>query len=372
VSKGITTFFSERLNKMKKFQFVFLSLSFFLAGTSGFALPRFSAITNLKCGSCHIDPNGGGMRNYYGAAMWGRETLPLHVQSQDTTMAGFTPRLNDFVSIGMDMQTLFYHQQQQNRTSFYQMQGDLYLCARLANKLLLYFNKGLYGFDIFGIAHILPANGYLKVGRFTPAYGTRIDDHTTFIRTKTVFPYYRREDTGIELGISPTSLTWNIGLFNGEDGADPSNGNIRLITSRAEALFRWDNLSFSFGGSTWYNQGIAGNLTMYGGFAGFGYKDVTVHGEVDLKKDKAVLGTSEFISYLEVNYVVIDGLDLKFIYDFYDPDLDSLTGSETRYSIGAEFFPLPGVEVRPMVRFHSKTPGDVQQNEFDFLIHLFI
>jgi hypothetical protein len=357
---------------MKKFQIVLLSLSFFLAGTSGFALPRFSTITNLKCGSCHIDPNGGGMRNYYGAAMWGRETLPLHVQSQDTTMAGFTPRLNDFVSIGMDMQTLFYHQQQQNRTSFYQMQGDLYLCARLANKLLLYFNKGLYGFDLFGIAHILPANGYLKVGRFTPAYGTRIDDHTTFIRTKTVFPYYRREDTGIELGISPTSLTWNIGLFNGEDGADPSNGNIRLITSRAEALFRWDNLSFSFGGSTWYNKGIAGNLTMVGGFAGFGYKDVTVHGEVDLKKDKAVLGTNEFISYLEVNYVVIDGLDLKFIYDFYDPDLDSLTGSETRYSVGAEFFPLPGVEVRPMVRFHSKTPGDVQQNEFDFLIHLFI
>ena len=357
---------------MKNFQLVFLLLFCIFAGTTGFGLPRFSAITNLKCGNCHIDPNGGGMRNYYGAAMWGRETLPVQAWSRDSTMAGFTPRLNDFISIGMDMQTLFYSQQQQNNTSFYQMQGNLYLSARLANNILLYFNKGLYGFDAFGIASILPANGYVKVGRFTPAYGTRIDDHTTFIRTKTVFPFFRREDTGIELGISPTSLMWNVGVFNGESGADPSNGNIRLITSRAEALFRLEDLTISFGGSTWFNKGIAGTLTMFSGFAGFGYQDVTLNLEADFKKDNALLGTNEFISYLEVNYAIIDGLVLKFIYDFYDPDLEYRTGSETRYSLGAEFFPLPGIEVRPMVRFHSKTPGNIQQNEFDFLVHLFI
>ena len=364
--------YSERLSIMKKFRFTVLILLCTVTGTTGFALPRYAAITNLKCGNCHIDPNGGGMRNYYGAAMWGRQTLPVRAWSEDTTMAGFTPRLNDFVSVGMDMQTLFYRQQQQNRTSFYQMQGDIYLSAHLANNLLLYFNKGLYGFDVFGIANILPANGYVKVGRFTPAYGTRIDDHTTFIRAKTVFPNYRTDDTGIELGIAPTFLTWNAGVFNGEDGADPSNGNIRLITSRAETFFQLEDLNFSFGGSAWYNKGVAGDLKMYGGFAGLSYKDVTIHAEIDLKRDIATLGTNEFISYLELNYLILDGLDLKFIYDFYDPDWDYLTGSETRYSVGAEFFPLPGVELRPMLRFLTKTPGDIQQNEFDFLVHFFI
>jgi len=372
IDRGVIIIFSERMNSMRKFQIVFLFFSILSAGTTGLALPRFSALTNLKCGSCHIDPNGGGMRNYYGAAMWGRETLPFRTVSPDSTMAGFSPQLNDVVSIGMDMQTLFYYQQQQDRSSFYQMQGDIYLSARLSNHVLLYFNKGLYGFDVFGIAQILPSNGYIKIGRFTPAYGTRIDDHTTFIRTKTVFPYYRREDTGVELGISPTSLTWNVGVYNGEDGADPSNGNIRLITSRAEAFFHVDNLNISFGGSTWFNKGSAGNLTMVGGFAGVGYKDVTIQVEADLKKDKATLGTNEFITYLEVNYLLIDGLNIKFIYDFYDPDIDLLTGSETRYSVGAEFFPLPGIEVRPMYRIHSMTSGDVQQNEFDFLVHLFL
>jgi hypothetical protein len=313
------------------------------------------------------------MRNYYGAAMYGRETLPVRAWDNDSTMNNFTTQLNDFVSIGMDMQTLFTYQQQRDYTSFYQMQGDIYISARLANKLLLYVTKTLYhDFEIFGTAQILPANGYVKAGRFTPAYGTRIDDHTAFIRSKTVFPLYRREDTGIELGISPTSFTWNAGVYNGEDGSDPSNGRIRLVTTRAEALFRIDKFNCSFGGSGWYNKGLFGTLTMYGGFAGVSYNDVTMNAELDIEKDKTTLGTNEFISYIEINYLVLDGVDLKFMYDFYDPDIDYKTGGESRYSIGAEFFPLPGVELRPMYRIDIKNPGNIKQNEFDFLLHLFL
>jgi hypothetical protein len=344
-----------------------------LAATTGFALPRFSSITNIKCQNCHIDPNGGGMRNYYGAAMYGRETLPVRTWSNDSTMNDFTTRLNDFISFGMDMRTLFLYQQQRNYASFNQMQGDIYLSARLANNILLSVTKTIFNdIEMFGIAQILPANGYVKIGRFTPAYGTRIDDHTSFIRSKTVFPLYRRDDTGIEVGISPASLTWNAGVFNGESGGDPSNGWIRLITTRAETIFRLDNLNCSLGGSAWYNNGKFGALTMYGGFASVRYKDVTIHTELDFKKDQTTLGTNEFISYIEINYLLLDGVDLKLMYDFYDPDIDYKTGSEARYSIGAEFFPLPGIELRPMYRILATTPGDLRQNEFDVLMHLFL
>jgi hypothetical protein len=99
---------------------------------------------------------------------------------------------------------------------------------------------------------------------------------------------------------------------------------------------------------------------------------VTIQAELDIKKDKSTLGTNEFISYIEINYLVLDGVNLKFMYDFYDPDIDYKTGSQSRYSIGAEFFPLPGVELRPMYRILANTPGNVQQNEFDFLVHLFL
>jgi hypothetical protein len=358
---------------MKQSRIVFLLLSSFLAAAAGYALPRFSSSTNLKCQNCHIDPNGGGMRNYYGAVMFGRQILPVRAWSDDSTMNNFTTQLNDFVSIGMEMRTLLFYQQQKDYTSFYQMQGDIYLSARITNKILLSITKSLYhDFEIFGIANILPANGYIKVGRFTPAYGTRIDDHTAFIRTKTAFPLYRREDTGIEAGISPASFTWNAGVYNGEGGGDPSNGSIRLLTTRAEAFFNFDRLNCSIGGSAWYNNGLLGTLTMFNGFAGAYFKDVTIHAELDIKKDNATLKTNELISYFELNYLLLDGVDLKFMYDFYDPDIDLKTGSESRFSVGMEFFPWTGVEFRPMYRMDIKDPGNTKQNELDFLLHLFL
>jgi hypothetical protein len=358
---------------MRISRFVLCAISLFFLINAGSALPRFAARMDLKCQSCHIDPNGGGMRNYYGDVMYGREVLPVPAWSQDTTIEEFTTRLSKYVSMGADVTTLFWNRRESRYTSFYQMQGDIYVSASVARSLLIYFDKALYGgFDVFGFINGLPVNGYLKIGRFTPAYGTRIDDHTTFIRTKTVFPNYRRDDTGIEVGVSPTSFAWNFGIYNGESGADPSNGKIRLMTTWAQYVNQVGNVNYSLGGSLWYNNAVEGSNTMYGGFGALSYKRFVLNGEVDFKTDWAGLRTDEFISYLELNYLIIDGLDLKFIYDFYDPDIHLKSGSETRYSVGAEFFPIQGIELRPLYRLDVKTPDDIRQHEFDFLIHFFL
>lgn len=337
------------------------------------ALPRFAVRLNEKCQNCHIDPNGGGMRNYYGSIMYGKGVLPANIWDDDSTIINLTNHLSDFISFGTDVRTLYFRQQQNNYSSFYQMQADIYLSIRLAKNTLLYIDKGLQDkFEVFGLMNVLPANGYLKIGRFTPAYGTKIDDHTAFIRHKTVFHRYHREDTGFEVGISPSFLTWNVGIFNGEDGSDFSNGKIRLITSRAEAKMQFDNLKFSVGGSAWLNNSVAGKYTMFGGFGSVSYEGFTVNGEVDFKRDKSALNTNEFISYLECNYLVTDGVDLKFMFDFYDPDVKYATGTESRYSFGLEFFPMNGVEFRPMYRILKEKPFEIRNDEFDFLIHFYL
>ena len=313
------------------------------------------------------------MRNYYGAAMYAKTTLPLSVFAYDSTLSDFTTQLSDFVSFGTDMRTIFYYQQQNDYSSFYQMQGDVYLSARLGRHLLVYLDKGLYhGFEVFGLVSGLPANGYARVGRFTPAYGTKTDDHTAFIRDKTDFQNGRREDTGVEVGISPSHFTLSVGVFNGERDNSFSTGKIRLLTTRSDANVRVGRLKFSFGGSAWYNNDARGTFTMFGGFGGISYGALALNAEVDFKKDKAALGNNELISYLELNYLVIDGVDLKFMYDFYDPDTKYKTGSQSRYSIGLEFFPIYGLEVRPMYRILKEEPTDVRNNEFDFLVHFYL
>ena len=39
------------------------------------ALPRFSIETSTSCMSCHVNPNGGGMRNDYGSNVFSLDEL---------------------------------------------------------------------------------------------------------------------------------------------------------------------------------------------------------------------------------------------------------------------------------------------------------
>ncbi|MBM4159705.1 MAG: hypothetical protein FJ217_01260 [Ignavibacteria bacterium] len=58
---------------------------------------------------------------------------------------------------------------------------------------------------------------------------------------------------------------------------------------------------------------------------------------------------------VEADYPLIQGLDLKFLYDFFDPNTDAKSGKVERYSAGVEFMPFSGVEVRPLLRITKDT-----------------
>jgi hypothetical protein len=78
------------------------------------------------------------------------------------------------------------------------------------------------------------------------------------------------------------------------------------------------------------------------------------------------------MSYTELNYVLVNGVDLKLGYDFYDPDKNLKTGSEARTNVGAEFFLMSGVEVRPLYRFNLEQPTEINNDEFDLMFHFFL
>lgn len=341
------------------------------------ALPRFASRSGAKCQSCHVNPSGGGMRSPFGS-QYGRDELPVPTWSEDLGLDDFSTQLTDFVSIGADVRTLFFYVKDSasNSNAFWQMQGDVYMNFQLAKKVNIYIDKGLYsGFEVFGLLNILPANGHIKVGKFTPNYGMKVDDHTVFVRQELGFSQERGrpELTGAEVGFSPGPVTVMGGVYNAADGFGSGVGNNKALLGRVDAIFPLaQKLHLGLGGNVFRKETGGVKTTLFGGMGSLSYQQFTVLGEVDLaRRETGASRVDGLVVYAEAGAMVVPGVDLKVAYDFYDPDKDNQTGSVSRYSFGVEFFPISGVEVRPMYRLVKEDPVDRDNDEFHFLVHFY-
>jgi hypothetical protein len=348
------------------------------------ALPRFSAVTGYKCQSCHEDPTGGALRQTLGV-QYGREQLPVPDWSKDQSLEDLTNLLGGTLGVGADFSMLYFSEQYRSNTAegFWQMQGDLYVNFKVTKKISFYLNKGLYtGFEAFALAKILPSEGFVKAGKFLPDFGTKLDDHTTFIRTYTGFSpeYGRPELTGMEAGLSPGSVSIVGGVYNSSDGFGAATTNRKAYLGRAEFMASpTEDIHLWLGANVFGNSSPqtpvslppGAKTTVWGAFGRAGISRLAVFGETDwIQTTIAALTTKGLVSYVEADYPLIQGVDLNLAYDFYDPDIDRKTGVIMRYSAGVEFFPLPGVELRPVYRLLRGSATNLR-NEIHALIHLY-
>jgi hypothetical protein len=326
------------------------------------------------------------MRQAFGE-QYGREQLPVPAWSKDFGIDDFSNLIGNALGVGADLRTLYFAQQGRSgawNDAFFQMQGDLYLNFRVAKKISLFLNKGLYsGFEAFALLNVLPASGHIKVGKFIPNFGTKIDDHTAYIRTYTGFSpeLTRPELTGIEVAVAPGGLTITGGFFNATDGFGTGTGNRKAYLGRVEyMLSAGSDVHLSLGANVFGNgmprpplpTAIDAMQTVAGAFGALSVGQLTLFGETDWIRSKGG-GQPEpraFVAYAEADYPLVTGVDLKVAYDFYDPDTDLKTGTASRYSVGVEFFALPGVEVRPIYRVVDGSAASLK-SEFDMLLHLY-
>ncbi|MGH2566818.1 MAG: hypothetical protein ACRDGA_00640, partial [Bacteroidota bacterium] len=75
---------------------------------------------------------------------------------------------------------------------------------------------------------------------------------------------------------------------------------------------------------------------------------------------------------VEASFPLTQGFDLKLMYDYFDPDVDVKTGTATRYSAGFEFFPISGVEVRPLYRYTDDTVLNTKTTDIHVLFHFYL
>lgn len=372
---------------------------------SAFALPRFALLTGSQCQSCHVDPTGGRMRNFTGFN-YGKDELPIRATRSDFDVS---PKLSDNVSIGADFRTQYLYDGFSETTSFQAMTATLYGSLVVGKKISIYYKQdiinGTYvqttrgylsGTEAFGLLRILPKNSYIKAGLFYPAYGLRLDDHTSYIRGgnlgflgghhfNTGLPWVPNyKDIGIEVGAYLGKAFVTAAILNGtgnDRAIDIGRTTIKAYAARLEYIERLRDVGVMIGGS-YYNYG---GLTLHGIYGGIGYNIITISGEVDWTKNlERYRGLKSLAAYAEANVKAIDGLWLVAKFDYFDGDrekddqptprgqkLPPRTNSFKRYTFGVEFFPYSFVEVRPQYRINSETTS-IDNNEFLIQFHFWL
>lgn len=335
--------------------------------SSSLAIPRYSAQYNQSCVLCHVNPSGAGARALYGTQFFAYTELATK-PTKFEDVGKIQPMLNDQVQIGFDARTMYSGTDDPSTNSFMQMQGDLYVIFQLSDQWTFYLDKGLYaGFEIWGMGHFLPYNGYLKVGRFTPPYGLRLADHKTFVRDKLGMAYGWYE-SGMEIGFHPQHFTFALAATNGSTQFTDAD-EAKAVTGRADLRIPVSNLLLWIGATGRYNE-IAGNEDWIGGgYGGLSFDRFTLLGEVDYRK---YINQESLVSFAELSCKVYRGVTLKAEYDFFDPDLDYQSGADHMVVAGAEFVPLGFLQIIPNVRYYDlASAGDHQYYEGEIQLHLF-
>jgi hypothetical protein len=371
-----------------------VSLSCLIVFTvSAYAIPRFATRLNLPCQSCHVNPSGGGMRNAFGQS-FGRDSLSVKSWQEEYALDDFSTKLSEFLTYGADFRFLAFYQSRTNPdaslSSFFPMQMDLDFNLAVSKKINLYINPafGPYNrLEVFGIARILPANGYVKLGRFTPPYGLRFDDHTSFIRQATPFRNNMGQQTGLEVGFKSGSVIAMGALTNGMRG-DLDGILAKAVFGKLEVHGELGPIRVLAGVSSYNDVSSVEKLNLLGGYASATLMDrLTLIGDVErIRGNSSSMSVSSDLNQrnapgtdlkqlavmMEADYELLQGIDLKLMYDFFDPNTDVKSGTAVRYSGGFEFMPMSGVEVRPLFRYTKDTILNRNTTDLQIMVHLFL
>lgn len=367
-------------------------LFFTLFAVTAYSYPRFSAYTGDKCSDCHVGPQGGGMRNQFGSN-YSKENLQMDfLKKYIKKTPEFTTKLNKNISVGGDLRFVHVDDEQPNlpvMNTFLTMQGDFYVNATVNDYISVYLAPGLQipniptKYEVYGMVSNMPLNSYFKAGRMNPTFGIKIVEHRAFQRASLLGTPYAAND-GFEIGLSPGNFNFSAGLFNGLNTDFFDKDPKKMFVSSADYMFSShdNNLNVNIGASFYNNpynfiNPLTGSSTdalrkAFGGFTKIGIlKRVALLGEVDFAENKRLGSTTRALfGYGELNVKIINGLELRGMYELMRPDRDAENNRTIRTRIGTAIFPLQGFETEAMIRFVT---DDVlpNTNEYQVSFHFY-
>ena len=220
--------------------------------------------------------------------------------------------------------------------------------------------------ELFLMTHEWPFQAYAKAGRFVPSYGLKLDDHTNRIRREFELDGSLPESrvTGVEVGFAPNYPFLQASYFrmNSKDEVPDSWDIFDLDEGTGWAVNAgYRELGWAVGASLLARRrplAEGGDTDTYGAYAVVNpwyYSrglPITFQTEIDVGSRLRASGNEakNLVWYGEIDWLVANGLNLLFAYDWADPDRDVIDDHSGRYQFGAQFTPYPGVTLDGRVR----------------------
>jgi hypothetical protein len=401
---------------------------------------------NMSCGTCHVDPSGGGMRTTTGR-YYGRSTLPMIATSprpQDDWDRNFpgvgrrdkatpyetyspvgpknietAPAYRDSIHdkwawgmpkgitpdtpfpgrhfglnpdpvfrIGGDFRFAFLMEPEKSMT--FPMQFDVHTALHPVHHATLLMNVGARGQssgysdtiddshtpyfrELFAMTHEWPYQSYAKAGRFVPAFGLKLDDHTTRTRREfeldTSLPETRV--LGVEVGAVAAYPFIQVSYFKMKSKfVEPDPWDIFDVDDGWGTALNlgWRDLGWSLGTSAMMRRrsldqgGDTDTYAIYGSLNPWYFSQhvpLTLQGEVDFGKAQRASGldANKLVMYGEIDWAAWNGVNLLAAYDWDDPDRDVIDDESGRFQFGGQLTVYPGVTLDSRIRFlHVATP----------------
>lgn len=338
------------------------------AGTAN-AEPYLAVQKGMQCGSCHSHPAGGGKRNVYGNAYAQTELATRRIGNGDL----WTGEVNDWISIGANLRGGLNYTDtpgQKELSEFQVNRGTVYAEATLIpGRLSVYVDQQFAPDASQNREAYIKLNGknaqwFMTAGQFYLPFGLRLQDDTAFIRLATGINF-TNPDRGVQFGYNSANWSTIASVTNGSGGGREIDSGKQVSVSSTFVQPKW-----RAGVSANVNDADAGDRTMFGAFAGLKTGPIAWLAEIDHIEDDISPGvaTGAIAGLFEGNLTILDSHNLKFSYDYLDPDDTLDEDHQVRYSLVWEHSPMQFLQGRIGIRVYDGIPQvDAQNRDMAFV-----
>jgi hypothetical protein len=354
------------------------ALSLLLGASVLGAEPMFLSKQYTRCTSCHYSPTGGGLLTPYGRSLSRQELSttrrsypsvppPPEGTGEESFLWGVLGNRLGPVSLGIDLRPSILGLDVGGPTSSSRsllMTADL-LAAWHGHGFTAYAevgrkppigqdNAGIYSYEHW-VAYQSPRGLGVRAGRFLPAYGIRLADHTAFTRSLLGFDKY---DQVYALEVSHSGDKHLLQVSVGPGSADAIvHGNPHPFT--ATGRLQWDlgpRTALVFSGL--YRGGTTLVPSNHAGGVAFGIaptKRLSIWTEADVQFQQGSPGSPAYSLLNETGIEVFRGLWLK-ISPQLRTDYGNTSAGVFRWVVEADMLPRTHWNV-DVSYYHDKTRG---------------